>query len=236
MSTCSAITELDLLPPCGRRRANPVQLTGLVEAAMLSDRELRGRLARADRRPTRSRTRAFEGSCRRAVADTRGDNVFLAWSRVALRTFKLEATLPRRVWDGLPYPVRRVLSALLRRASGVQAVCTCVPEGRGGRGDRGCEGREPAPTPCRPCQHQSCASLQLPSRRTGKPRRPALLRQRQPELLLKRREAVRGPVVASLTAGRRRGGRAPSGTSLAYSRTSLLSGLLAASGARGPSS
>jgi hypothetical protein len=69
---------------------------------MLSDRELRGRLARADRRPTRSRTRAFEGSCRRAVADTRGDNVFLAWSRVALRTFKLEATLPRRVWTDCP--------------------------------------------------------------------------------------------------------------------------------------
>ena len=40
---------------------------------------------------------------RRRAAATRGDdNVFLAWSRVASRTFKLEATLLRRVWTDCP--------------------------------------------------------------------------------------------------------------------------------------
>jgi len=39
---------------------------------------------------------------RRRAAATRGDNVFLAWSRVASRTFKLEATLLRRVWMDCP--------------------------------------------------------------------------------------------------------------------------------------
>jgi hypothetical protein len=39
---------------------------------------------------------------RRRAAATRGDNVFLAWSRVASRTFKLEASLLRRVWTDCP--------------------------------------------------------------------------------------------------------------------------------------
>jgi hypothetical protein len=38
----------------------------------------------------------------RRAAATRGDNVFLAWSRVASRTFKLEATLLRRMWTDCP--------------------------------------------------------------------------------------------------------------------------------------
>jgi hypothetical protein len=72
------------------------------------------------------------------------------------------ALSPSQGVDGLPYPVRRVLPALLRRASGVRAVCMCVSEGRGGRGDRGCEGREPqhrcpaAPACTSPAQACSC--------------------------------------------------------------------------------
>ena len=39
---------------------------------------------------------------RRRAAATRGDNIFLAWSRVISRTFKLDATLLRRIWEDCP--------------------------------------------------------------------------------------------------------------------------------------
>jgi len=39
---------------------------------------------------------------RRRAAATRGDNIILACSRVVSRTFKLEATLLRRIWEDCP--------------------------------------------------------------------------------------------------------------------------------------
>jgi hypothetical protein len=104
---------------------------------------------------------------RRRAAATRGDNVFLAWSRVASRTFKLEATLLRRVWTDCPIRTGGSfqLDCDARAASKPYALaCRRVVEAALVAGAKALSHSTDA---LPPLPAQSCASLQMPSRRPG---------------------------------------------------------------------